>query len=191
MSTIETLKNSQIPDEKDITITTQYTFCKLPIRTITFPIVKTESNNLKSCKKLNVTTDCVDTDSVYGNKKKKITRNPEHVANVRNFLREYYDIMQGQTDDSNDDTESNGETFDEFLDRYALTTVKNRMVGSARSEALRIENKDVNKVITELENSANAGKTDVTSVAKLQALLAKMKAGLSEEELAMLEEEIA
>jgi hypothetical protein len=182
--TIEKTENAEKVTLKKMVIASAVNFFDLPKEDTGFTIEKSESNKLKTCDKLHVTYTRLYLKQIYGSKKDKIERNKENIAKLGKFLLAFY---QGDNDEEKDKTE----TYQQFLERYAVSKVQLVLNQRARLEALRLENADIDKNLASMETLATAGKYDADAIAEMRRILAiaEKAAGMVSKEAEKAEQE--
>jgi hypothetical protein len=156
---------------KDMYIASSVNFFDLPKEDTQFGIEKSESNKLKTCDKLIVHYTRLNLKQIYGSKKDKIERNIENVKKLGKFLEAFYNS-------DNDEEKDKTETYQQFLERYAISKTQLVLNQRARLEALRLENADIEKQISSIETTASAKQMDVEALNRLQAIVKAQFAAL-------------
>lgn len=169
--TTENTVNSEKITEKTVKVNLGIDFCKLPTETTSTTIEKTESNKLRTCDKLIVQFDRVNTKQVYGSKKEKIEANKAFIALIPKYLESLYNSKNADKDE--DVIE---ETFSEWVYRIAFSKLNTiTVMQRARANALAVENADLDTMLTSLSNQVENGKMDDNAIKMLEAMLAKAK----------------
>jgi hypothetical protein len=178
--------NNNAVTPKVISIVGSLDFLTLPVRDESMKIEKSDTVKI-SCPVIEVKYENIDLNRIYGKKSKSIVRDDNAIANVETFAKAFFETARKEKIVT-DENEEVSESYEVWRDRQVLTRIRAMILQRARAEAIRIDGVRIDNAIEDLEKAATAKKADVDSVAKLQALLEKMKSGLSAEDLALLEQ---
>jgi hypothetical protein len=162
--------NGSKKDAKTVTLDLGINFQGLPKETTSITLISSESLRLSSCKKLIVNYDRVHMAGIYGQKNKNLARNPDLVKIVSKYLHSFYS-------DVKDDSEA-GESYQEWLERLAMSKTQLVLVNRAKNTALQAENTNVEKQVQNMTNLLEADKVDMDALDKMLALMQAKKAAL-------------
>jgi hypothetical protein len=162
--------NGSKKDEKTVTLDLGINFCGLPKETTSITLIQSESIRLTSCKKLTVNYDRVHMAGIYGQKNKNLARNPDMVKLVSKYLHKFYE-------DVKDDSEA-GESYQEWLERLALSKTQLVAVNRAKNTALQAENTNVEKQVQNMANLVESDKLDLDAMQKMMDMMAAKMAAL-------------
>jgi len=167
----------RMPTTKTITIASAIDFSalNLPTEDTQTCVEKTASNGLKTCDKLNVNFTRINSKQVYGSKKDKIEKDAHYINNIDRFLAAVYN----SSDASGDDEKDADMSYDQWRDKLAFQRAQTILMQRARTQALKLENTNIDTTIANLDSMAQSGKLDLDALEKMQSMIDAARAMMS------------
>ena len=157
-------------EHKVYTVAALVPFGKLPSSDTQTPIEADEKKGISE--KIIIKYSRPNLDAIYGSKSKNLEPDAEARDEVDTYLKLFYDEYADKSKKS-----EGFETFEQWKSFQTLYRVSTVLIpGIAKRTALSLAKQSLSEKLSEIETLADSGEADKNDIARVEAMLAKMKA---------------